>query len=135
MFLVETNVDAANVVEVVIDSDSSVSIDRCVELSRLINDAFNRDDEDFELTVSSAGVGRPVKMLRQYLKLKGKAVEVVLRSGEKIEGTLADACEGSITLEYVEKRAVEGSKRKQLFEVSRKIDMVDIKSTVQQIKF
>lgn len=135
MFLVEVKCSVANDIEVVIDSDTAVSIDSCVQLSRAIESEFDRDAEDFELTVASAGIGQPLHMLRQYRKIVGKMVEVVLKSGEKLEGILADATEGGIVLEYQERQLLEGKKRKQLVDVRREIAMTEIKTTKLQISF
>ncbi len=68
MFVVECNCSPSNEIELVVDSDSSVSIESCVNLSNAINEAFDRDEEDFSLTVSSAGILSPLKVYRQYAK-------------------------------------------------------------------
>ena len=98
MFVVGCSVTPMNEVELLIDSDSSVAIDSCVELSRAIEAEFDRDVEDFELTVASAGIGSELKCLRQYRKLIGKSVEVLLKSGIKVLATLEEMTDESITL-------------------------------------
>lgn len=135
LFLVEVSVSPMNEVEVVIDSDTSVTIDRCVELSRAIEAQFDRDTEDFELSVMSAGVGQPLKLQRQYQKALGKPVEVVLKNGMKYSGELAAADEKAITVVWEEKQLVEGKKRRQTVEVRREFPLEEIKSTRQQIFF
>ena len=65
LFLVSVTATPTNEIEVVIDSDDSVDIDDCVNLSQTIEAQFDREAEDFELTVTSAGVGQPLKLLRQ----------------------------------------------------------------------
>ncbi len=135
LFLVEVNITPGNEIEVVIDSDSSVDIDDCVELSRAIEEKLDRDEEDFELTVASAGIGQPLRILRQYLKLIGSPVEVVLCNGTKILAELRDADEHSVTLAYKEMRAVEGRKRKQEFEVVQTYPLEEIKSTKEYLDF
>lgn len=135
LFLVEVNVSPANEIEVVVDCDTNVDIDACVSLSRAIEEAFDREAEDFELTVTSAGVGRPLKMLRQYKKLLGKSVEVVLKDGIKIIATLDAADEGSITLTYPEKVAVEGTKRKQTVETTKTYALDQVKTTAEYLDF
>ncbi len=135
LFLVEVNITPGNEIEVVIDSDSSVDIDDCVELSRAIEEKLDREEEDFELTVASAGIGQPLRILRQYLKLIGSPVEVVLCNGTKILAELRDADEHSVTLAYKEMRAVEGRKRKQEFEVVQTYPLEEIKSTKEYLDF
>ncbi len=135
LFLVEVNITPGNEIEVVIDSDSSVDIDDCVELSRAIEEKLDREEEDFELTVASAGIGQPLRILRQYLKLIGSPVEVVLCNGTKILAELRDADEHSVTLAYKEMRTVEGRKRKQEFEVVQTYPLEEIKSTKEYLDF
>ena len=120
LFVVDCTCSPANEVELLIDSDTSVGIETCVELSRAIEAEFDRDTEDFSLTVASAGIGSELKHLRQYRKLIGKPVEVLLKSGVKILATLDEADQEGLTLSYEEKQAVEGKKRKQTVRVTRR---------------
>ncbi len=135
MFPVSVTVSPANEVEVLVDSDTSVGIDACVALSRAIEAQFDREAEDFELTVASAGIGQPLKLLRQYRKLIGKSVEAVLRDGSKIVATLDDATGESITLSYPERVAVEGGKKKQTVQTTRTFPLAEVKSTKEYLDF
>ena len=135
MFVGGCSVTPMNVVELLIDSDSSVAIDSCVELSRAIEAEFDRDVEDFELTVASAGIGSELKCLRQYRKLIGKSVEVLLKSGVKVLATLEEMTDESITLSYEEKQAVEGKKRKELVKVTHTYSFDEIKYTKEWLDF
>lgn len=135
LFVVEVRVSPANEIVVTVDSDTQVGIDRCVELSRSIEGALDREQEDFELTVMSAGIGQPLKMLRQYRKLIGRPVEVILKDGGKIVGNLTDASENSIAVEYEERVAVEGKKRKQLVTTRRELSLDEVKSTCEYLDF
>lgn len=135
LFVVEVRVSPANEIGVTVDSDTQVGIDRCVELSRSIEGALDREQEDFELTVMSAGIGQPLKMLRQYRKLIGRPVEVILKDGGKIVGNLTDASEDSIVVEYEERVAVEGKKRKQLVTTRRELSLDEVKSTCEYLDF
>lgn len=135
LFVVEVKVSPANEIEVVVDSDSQVGIDRCVELSRAIEGELNRDEEDFELSVLSAGIGRPLKLLRQYRKLIGADVEVVLFDGVKLIAKLVEANENGFTVEYEEKVAVEGKKRKETRLSRRELSFDEVKSTCEHLNF
>lgn len=135
LFVVEVRVSPANEIVVTVDSDTQVGIDRCVELSRSIEGALDREQEDFELTVMSAGIGQPLKMLRQYRKLIGRPVEVILKDGGKIVGNLTDASETSIAVEYEERVAVDGKKRKQLVTTRRELSLDEVKSTCEYLDF
>lgn len=135
LFVVEVRVSPANEIVVTVDSDTQVGIDRCVELSRSIEGALDREQEDFELTVMSAGIGQPLKMLRQYRKLIGRPVEAILKDGGKIVGNLTDASDDSIVVEYEERVAVEGKKRKQLVTTRRELSLDEVKSTCEYLDF
>ena len=105
MFVVGCTCSAANEIELTIDSDTSVDIDACVKLSRAIEAEFDREVEDFSLTVMSAGIGSELKCLRQYRKLIGHSVEALLKNGTKILATLDAADETAITLSYEENKS------------------------------
>ena len=124
-----------NDIELLIDSDTSVAIDACVRLSRSIEEELDRDEEDFSLTVASAGIGSELKCLRQYRKLVGSTVEVLLTSGIKVLAKLDAADDQGITLSYEEKQAVEGKKRKQLVTVTRRYGFSEIKSAREWLDF
>ena len=57
LFTVSCKCSPMNEVELLIDSDTHVTIERCAELSRKIEAEFDREVEDFSLTVASAGIG------------------------------------------------------------------------------
>ncbi len=137
MFLVSVRRSPADEIEVVIDSDTTVGLDACVELNRAVNEAFDRDEEDFELTVCSAGVGRPLTLPRQYRKMIGRKVEVVTEDGGKLVAELADYSEadGSLVLRYEEKVLPEGGKRKVLVVRERTVTMPQIRTVCEHLDF
>lgn len=127
VFVVECTSTPSNEITLILDADSRVSIDTCVAVSRAVDAVFDRDVEDFSLTVTSAGIGEPLKLLRQWRKIIGSPVEVLLKDGIKILGTLDQVTEEQITISYDEKVAVEGKKRKELQHIVRDIAFEDIK--------
>ncbi len=138
MFVVGCTCTPANEIDLYIDSDTKVSIDVCITLSRAIEAEFDREAEDFSLTVASAGIGSELKLLRQYRKLVGSSAEVLLLSGIKLIGKLVAVDEQQITLSYEEKQVVEtssGKKKKQIVEVEKVIPFSDIKYTKEYLDF
>lgn len=135
MFVVGCTCNAADEVELLIDSDTSVSIAACMELSRAIEAAFDRDVEDFALTVASAGVGSELRCLRQYHKLVGRPVEVLLKSGTKIIARLDEVDREGMLLSYEEKQAVEGQKRKTVVRVTHRYPFAEVKYTKEHLDF
>ena len=97
-FLVNLKITPDNRIFIDIDGDNGVTIDDCIEVSRAVEGNLDREEEDFELNVSSAGADQPLKLTRQYRKNVGRELEVVTVDGEKAEGTLEDAGEDGIVL-------------------------------------
>lgn len=135
MFVVECSATPSNEITLIIDSDTRVTIDACASLSRTIDTHFDRDEEDYSLTVASAGIGEPLRLLRQYRKIVGSAIEVLLTDGIKILGTLDAADEQGITISYDEKVAVEGKKRKELQHTVRTYPFEQIKSAKEYLDY
>ena len=88
IFVVDITVSSDNNITVELDSPEGVDIDTCVDISRKIEDVFDRDVEDFELEVGSAGLTAPFKVRGQFLKNIGNEVEVLTSDGRKIRGVL-----------------------------------------------
>lgn len=135
LFLVDIKISPSNEIEVIIDSDTNVNVDTCIKLSRQIESHFDRETEDFQLTVSSAGIGQALKLERQMRKVLDREVEVLLTNGIKLKGLLVDVDATSITIKYEEKVVVEGKKRKQTIETNRKIEVDQTKSIKEIISF
>ena len=127
MFLVDCTITPDNTIDLTIDSDTSVSIDACAMLNRAIGERFDRDEEDYSLTVASAGIGEPLKLVRQYRKLVGESIEVLLKSGVKILATLDEVTDEAITISYDEAVVVEGKKKKQIQRTTHTYSFDDIK--------
>lgn len=128
-FLVDAEVSADNRILVEIDHPEGVWIDDCVELSRFIESNFDRELEDYELEVGSAGIGQPFKVLQQYVNHIGSQVEVLPKSGTKLQGILLQADENGFVLKTAVKQKVEGSKRPKMVEVEMPFKYEEIKYT------
>lgn len=134
-FLTDLTVSADDRIVVEIDHKEGVWIEDCVELSRFIEDRLNRDEEDFELEVGSAGIGQPFKVHRQYEIHQGDRVEVLTREGRKLTGVLKDVTPETFTLTIEEKVKEEGAKRPKLVERDLTFGFGDVTSTKYLIDF
>ncbi len=110
-FLVDVTVSPDDKIVVEIDHAEGVWIDDCVELSRFIESKLDREEEDFELEVGSAGIGQPFKVLQQYLIHIDKEVEVLTKEGKKLEGVLKEADADHFVVTIQKKVKPEGAKR------------------------
>lgn len=98
-FLIQVTVKQGNVIEVIIDGDNGVSIQKCVDVSRYIEQHLDRESEDFELSVYSAGLGNPFKVYRQFVKNIGKKVDVKQGEENPLSGTILNVDENGFDLE------------------------------------
>jgi ribosome maturation factor RimP len=135
LFLVEIKADLRNNILIFIDSPSGLSIDQCVEISRHVEQSFDREVDDFALEVSSPGIGQPFKVLQQYTKTLGRTVEVLFNDGKKITGILRDANTTGILIEFEAKEKPEGAKRPKLVVKTEPFGFDAIKSVKEVIVF
>ena len=135
-FLVDVRLSSDNDVEIVIESEESVvELEDCVALSRFFESVFDREVEDYSLTVTSAGLDQPFKVLKQFRKAVGTKVEASLKGGRKIVALLEDADEASVILKYSVKEAVEGKKKKELVEHVDRFEMEQLNAMRPYIEF
>ena len=135
-FIVEVTVNAMNDVEIVLEKEEgTVDWDDCAAVDKVVHAAFDQDVEDYSLTVSSAGLDRPFKVLRQYLKALGSKVDVKFKGGRRLVATLTGATEDSVTLQYTALEAVEGKKKKEKVEHEETCSLADINSVTPYIDF
>lgn len=128
-FVVEIKVKAGNRITVLLDSDTSISIDDCIAITRHIESVFDRETEDYDLIVSSAGIDQPYKLLRQYIKNVGREVEVTLKDGSIFTGKLTSADAEKISV-YRKTKV-----KKVETEETREIPFTEIKQTKEVISF
>ena len=135
MFLVEISVSERNVIHVFVDSFAGLTIDQCVAISRHVEHSLDRDEEDFELQVSSPGLTENFKVIAQYKKCQGKKIEVITKESSKLEGVILDATDESFVLETSVKEKLEGQKKKQLVVKKYLLKYDDIESAKAVISF
>jgi len=135
-FIVDISVSKDNDIILTIEKEEGIiDLEDCVSLSRYFETKFDREAEDYSLTVSSAGLDQPFKVYRQFLKAVGTKVEVLLKGGKKMVAVLEAADEESVTLKYVAKEAVEGKKKKELVEHVDRFTLDQVNSVRPYIEF
>ena len=134
-FLVDIQISPDNRIVVEIDHADGVWIDDCVELSKYIEDHLDRDKEDFEHEVGSAGLGQPFKVPQQYINFVGKDVEVLDADGRKTKGVLKEVDGNRFVVTTKEKVTPEGKKRPVLTDVDKTFEMDKVKYTKYLISF
>lgn len=136
LFVVDLRISLDNKINVELDKyEGYVSVDDCIRVSRNVEHNLDREEQDFELSVSSAGLDKGLRVFAQYKKNIGRDVKVKRKEGGKIEGTMVDATPEQITLQTSSKEVVEGKKKKELVVVDHIIPMSNILETKIVISF
>lgn len=135
MFLVEITINERNVISIFVDSYDGLTIEQCVAVSRHVEHSFDREEEDFELQVSSPGLSEKFKVKEQYYKYVGRLVEVISIDDVKLEGTILEANDEGFILETSLREIPEGHKKKQLVIKQHNFKYDEIKSTKAVISF
>ncbi|MGM9760591.1 MAG: ribosome assembly cofactor RimP [Parabacteroides sp.] len=134
-YLVDVEVKPGNLIVVEIDNDEAVCVDDCAALSRYLEEHLDRDIEDYELEVGSAGLTSPFKILRQYQKNVGNEVEMLLKSGSKLHCVLKEANESGVVVTVAKQVKPEGAKRKMTVMEDQSYTFDEIKYTKYEIRF
>lgn len=136
LFLVDIEVSQDNDITITIERhEGSVKVDDCIAIDRIVGAAFNRDDEDYSLTVTSAGLDQPFKVLDQYKKFCSSEVEVVLKKGGKVKGILSGYDDGGFELTTSKMVKKEGFKKKVQEDTVTPYRFEEVKSCKPVIKF
>ena len=131
LFLVDLKISKSNVIHILIDAMEGVNIQTCINISREIESHLNRDEEDFELTVCSAGIGYPFKVEQQYQKNLNKIVEIKFQDNRTLQGVLKAFSSENVTLVIEEKKNVAGQKKKELIKTEQQFLRSEIKAKEQ----
>ena len=139
-FLVDLKIKPTNNIKLFLDGDQGITIEKCISINRALYKQLEESglfpNDDFSLEVSSPGLEEPLKLHRQYLKNKGRLVEILLKDGRKIEGKLVEVNETELVIEETKGKNLPGrqaGKKKEI--VQHQFLLNDIKSTKLQIVF
>lgn len=135
MFIVDITVNERNVINVFVDSFDGLTIEQCIAISRHVEHSFDREEEDFELQISSPGLTESFKVNEQFVKYIGRPVQVKTLTAEKLEGVLLEADKEKIVVETSAREKVEGHKKKQLIVKQHQLKYDEIESAKAVISF
>jgi len=124
LFLTDLTVGADNTIRITIDGDKGVCIDDCIELSRAVEGALDRETVDFALEVTSFGATEPFVM-----------VQITTLDGKTHEGVLKGLQEGKAVLETETREPKPVGKGKITVKKEQFFALTDIKETKVIIKF
>ncbi len=132
-FLVSIKIKPTNNVKVYLDGDNGITIEKCIQFNRkmatIIEETGILPADNFSLEVSSPGIDTPLVLHRQYIKNKGRLLEVTLAEDVTETGKLIDVAEQNLVLE------VTTGKGKKAVTQQKEIPFDQIKKAVVQIQF
>tara|TARA_B100000925_G_scaffold56411_1_gene37198 strand:+ start:316 stop:783 length:468 start_codon:yes stop_codon:yes gene_type:complete len=135
IFLVDLKISDDKSIKIILDGDKEVNVKDCIDISRSMEGALDRDQEDFSLEVASAGVGSPLKFPRQYHKNLGRKLEVISSEGLKFEGDLTHVKEDAIELQWKQRETKRIGKGKVTVTKKKTILFDEISQAKVMIKF
>ncbi|MDD2191829.1 MAG: ribosome assembly cofactor RimP [Bacteroidales bacterium] len=114
LFLVDLKISKDNKISVYIDGDNGVFIQNCIDLSRKIEGNFDREVEDFELSVFSSGVGEPLVNARQYKKNIGRNISIITNDDQTIKGELISVDDDKVVVREIPKKKKDSPVEKEI---------------------
>jgi len=136
LFVVSLSISSRNSILVELDKhEGGVSVKDCMSVSRNIEHNLDREEADFELSVTSAGLDKGLRVFPQYKKNIGREVDVKLVDGGEINGTMIDATPEQIVIQTTRKEKLEGKKKKEVIVEDHVLPMNKVKETKIVISF
>ena len=136
LFLVDIEISKENDITITIERhEGSVKVEDCIAIDKIVSANFDRDVEDYSLTVTSAGLDQPFKVLDQYKKFIGSEVEIVMKKGGKLKGILSGYNEENIEVTTSKMVKKEGAKKKVQEDTVTTYTYAELKSCKPVIKF
>jgi len=134
LYLIELSISENNKIQVVVDGDTGVPLSECIRISRNVNDNLDKEEEDYSLEVATPDIAHPLKVKRQYLKNVNRILKVKTAE-EEFEGTLVEADEDKIVLQWKAREPKPIGKGKVTVEKTATIEYKEIKEAKVKIVF
>lgn len=130
-YMVDIETTPTGNVSVFVDGDEGVTLDACVQISRILQEILDQNpdiDGTYALEVSSPGVNRSLRFLRQYLKHIGRPLKITFQDGNELEGDLKEVGHETILVEVK-------PEEKKAKPVMHEIPFDSIKTAYVQVRF
>jgi len=134
-FLIDFSISSSNVINVSVDTLAGITLQGITAVSRMIDNNLDREVEDFELSVSSPGVGSPLMVKEQYLQNIGRDLKVKTINEEEKVGELIAFEDEVLTLQWEERVPKEIGKGKVTVKNEVHIALADVKEAKVQVRF
>jgi ribosome maturation factor RimP len=133
--LIDFTISSANVINVSVDTVEGITLKGIATVSRMIEQNLDREVEDFGLSVSSPGVGSPLKVKEQYLQNIGRDLKVTNTNNEELEGELIAFEDEVLTLQWEERVPKEVGKGKITVKKEVQVNLADVNEAKVQVRF
>lgn len=134
VFLIDLIITDAMKIIISLDGDQGVTLQDCIDISRVIENNLDREEQDFSLEVASAGISTPLKLVRQYKKNIGRTLKVKI-ANDVIEAVLSDVNEEFISLKWSAREPKKIGKGKETVEKTLELPYSEIKEATVSITF
>ena len=134
LFLVDLKINEAYKINVVLDSDTGVALQDCIDISREVENNLDREEQDFSLEVASFGIGSPLKLVRQYKKNIGRTL-IVKTQLENYEAELVDANDDFVNLSWIAREPKKTGKGKEIVQKTLELHYSEIKEAIVTVTF
>lgn len=99
LFIVKLSISSGLDINLTIDGDELVNISDCIDVSRKIEQALDREQYDFSIKVQSPGADEPLQLPRQYKKHVGRKLDLKTSNGE-YEAKLDEVSDNEIKISW-----------------------------------
>lgn len=134
-FLVDIELNGKRL-NVYLDRDEGITFQICQKVSRFLEGHIDENGwmgEKYILEVSSPGLSRPLKLLRQYYKNVGRGVEIYLNDDTRQEGKLKAVDTEKVVIE--QEIIIKEGKKKKKSTIDTDIPFENIAKTIVKFTF
>ncbi len=107
VYIAAIKIKRDNIIYIFLDSDNTVKIENCIVITKELEKLLDRDDEDFELNVSSYGAEEPLRFARQYKKNIDRELLIEKIDGNFLNGILIESDDKGIIIKTIPKKKKE----------------------------
>lgn len=134
-FLVDLKIGSDSRIKVLADHMEGISLEKLAAISRSVESGLDREEDDFEIEVSSPGIGSPFQVKEQYVRNLGHFVRVVTKDGREVRGDFTAFENDVLTLEWKERVPKPVGKGKVTVKKAEKVPLSEVKEASLEIRF
>jgi ribosome maturation factor RimP len=134
-FLIDLNISSDDRIKVLVDHLDGISIDQLIRISRFVERSLDEDGDEFQIEVSSPGVGSPFTVKEQYIKSVGRPVKVILNNGLELNGDFTKFENDTVTVSWSEKQPKPVGKGKIKVQKEENVSLEEIKEISLELRF